>query len=185
MEDGQIVELYWRRDESALLHTREKYESYLMKIALSILGDVEDSRESVSDTYLKAWNAIPPHRPSVLRSFLAKLARETAIDLYRRKNREKRRATEYALALSELEECVSGTDTESDFETKLLAQAMERYLRTLPRRARQAFVLRYYFARADRDTARRLGMSESAVKSLNYRTRRGLKEFLEKEGFEL
>ena len=104
MEDRQIVELYWQRDEAAVEETRKKYERYLTKIAYNILAVWEDSQESVNDTYLSAWNSIPPQRPAVLSAYLAQIVRRVSIDRFRRKNRQKRKPSEYALSLEELEE---------------------------------------------------------------------------------
>ena len=101
MNDEQIVSLYWDRDESAIRETEEKYDRYLTKIAYNILNNPEDSRESVNDTYLAAWNSMPPHRPSVLSAYLAKLTRRISIDLFRYRTRDKRLGSEYAISLSE------------------------------------------------------------------------------------
>lgn len=111
MEDEQIVTLYWDRDETAIQETQTKYDRYLTKIACNILADMEDSRESVNDTYLAAWNSIPPQRPSVLSAYLAKLTRRISIDRFRYRTRDKRRDSQYALSLSELDDCVSGGNT--------------------------------------------------------------------------
>ena len=108
MQDEKIVELYWQRDESAIEETQGKYGRYLGKIAYNILADLEDSQESVNDTYLAAWNSMPPQKPSVLATYLGKITRRISIDIFRRRHREKRQASEYALSLSELEDCVGG-----------------------------------------------------------------------------
>ena len=184
MEDSGIVELYWRRDENAIRETERKYGRYLLKIADNILSDVEDSRECVNDTYWKAWSSIPPHKPDVLSAYLGKIARQLSIDLYRKRNRDKRRASEYALSLSELEDCVSGGDTTGqEVDARLLAGAVGAYLRTLPPGARQSFLARYYFMDSIREIADNSGMSQSKVKSMLYRTRLGLKDYLKQEGF--
>lgn len=126
MKDETIVSLYWQRDESAIQETELKYGHYLTKIAHNILSDVEDSRESVNDTYLKAWNSMPPHRPETLSVYLEKITRQLSIDMFRKRNRKKRQASEYALSLSELEECVFGGDvTERDVEMHLLGEAIK------------------------------------------------------------
>lgn len=186
MEDAQIVSLYWQRSETAIAETEQKYGSYLAKIAYNILSDYEDSRESVNDTYLAAWNSMPPHRPGVLSTYLAKLTRRLSIDLFRRKNRDKRKASEYALSLEELEDCVSGGDTtEEGVNVRLLADAIGIYLRLQPEEVRNAFLGRYYFLDPLKEVAAYCGMSESKAKTLLYRTRQGLKEYLKKEGFDL
>ena len=99
MDDEQIVSLYWLRKESAIRETEKKYDRYLTKIAYNILADYEDSRESVNDTYLAAWSSMPPHRPSVLSTYLSKLTRRISIDLLRYRNRGKRQQSQYALSL--------------------------------------------------------------------------------------
>ncbi len=186
MEDAQIVSLYWDRSEDAIRETEIKYSSYLHKIAYNILADHEDSRESVNDTYLAAWNSMPPHRPSVLSTYLAKLTRRLSIDIFRRKNREKRKASEYALSLSELEDCVSGGNTtEEAVNEKLLADAIGIFLRLQSEEVRHAFIGRYYFLDPVKEVAAYCGMTESKLKTLLYRTRLGLKEYLAKEGFDL
>lgn len=184
MEDAQIVSLYWDRDESAIRETETKYGRYLTKIACNILNDVEDSRESVNDTYLAAWDSIPPHRPGILSAYLAKLTRRISIDRFRYRTRDKRMGAEYALSLEELGDCVCGGDTTQEaVNEKLLADAIGIYLRLLPEDARTAFVGRYYFLDPLKEVAAYCGMSESKAKSLLYRTRVGLKEYLQKEGY--
>lgn len=184
MTDEKIVDLYWRRDESAVAETQEKYGHYLTKIAYNILNDMEDSLESVNDTYMRAWKAMPPHRPQVLSTFLAKITRRVSIDVIRKRNRTKRIPTEYTYSLTELEECVSdGSTAENQVEVECLAQAINQYLRKLPKETRNLFVCRYYFLDSLKDAAKYCDMSEAKAKTLLYRTRCGLKEHLEKEGF--
>lgn len=184
MEDQQIVELYWAREEQAIRETEIKYDRYLLKIARNILADREDSRESVNDTYLAAWQSMPPHRPSVLSAYLAKLTRRISIDRFRYRTRDKRLGSEYAVSLSELGDCVSGGNTTEEIvNVKLLADAIGIYLRTQSREARTAFIARYYFLDSLKEVAAALGISESKCKTLLYRTRLGLKAYLEKEGF--
>ena len=184
MEDEQIVSLYWERSEAAIQETETKYDRYLTKIAFNILADLEDSRESVNDTYLAAWDSMPPHRPSVLSTYLAKITRRISIDRFRYRTRDKRMASEYAISLSELGDCVSGGNTTEDaVNVKLLADAIGIYLRLIPEEARNAFVGRYYYLDPLKEVAAYCGMTESKCKTLLYRTRQGLKEYLEKEGF--
>lgn len=186
MEDKTIVSLYWDRDELAIRETEKKYDRYLTKIAYNILADLEDSRESVNDTYMAAWESMPPHRPTVLSAYLAKLTRRISIDRFRYRTRDKRMASEYAISLSELSDCVSGGNTtEEIINVKLLADTIGIYLRLQSPEARTAFLGRYYFLDSVREVARYCGMSESKCKSLLHRTRVGLKEYLRKEGFEV
>ena len=183
VEDEQILELYRQRDESAIRETERKYGRYLAKIAYGILANAEDSRESVSDAYLGAWNSIPPHRPDVLSAYLAKLTRRCSIDIFRRRHREKRRESEYALSLDELADCVSGGDSpEEAVALSELTQAIEAYLRSLDSEARTVFIGRYFFLDSVRKIAVYRHMSESKVKSLLFRTRKGLRGYLIKEG---
>lgn len=186
MQDDKIVSLYWDRDETAITVTEEKYGRYLLKIAYNILADSEDSRESVNDTYLKAWNTMPPHRPDVLSAFLGKITREISIDQLRRRTREKRGGGQYTQSLSELEDCVSTDNTtEQAVDQHLLAEAISRYLRTLPPEPRNLFVGRYYFMDSIKEIAGYYGMTESKVKTTLHRTRKGLRQYLIKEGFEV
>ena len=186
MEDEKIVSLYWDRDERAIGETEAKYDRYLTKIAMNILSNYEDSRESVNDTYLAAWNSMPPHRPTVLSTYLAKITRRLSIDIFRGRTRLKRQGSEYAISLSELGDCVSGGNTTEEIvNVKLLADAIGIYLRTLPADARNLFLCRYYFLDSLKEAAAYCGMTESKAKSLLHRTRLGLKEYLRKEGFEV
>ena len=182
MEDGQIILLYLQRDESAVAQTELKYGRYLSKIAYHILHDLEDSRECVNDAYLCAWNSIPPHEPQVLSTYLGKITRQLAIDLFRKKNRMKRGGTELALSLSELADCIPDHNSvETEVETLQLANTISSYLRTLPPLTRQVFVSRYFYLDSIREIATRFEKSESGIKSMLYRTRLGLKSYLEKE----
>lgn len=186
MEDEAIVSLYWDRDERAIRETEEKYDRYLTKIAYNILNDREDSRESVNDTYLAAWDSIPPHRPGVLSAYLAKLTRRISIDRFRYRTRDKRMGSEYAVSLSELGDCVSGGNTTEEIvNVKLLADSIGIFLRLQSKEARTTFIARYYFLDSVKEIARSTGMSESKVKSLLHRTRVALKKYLEEEGFSL
>lgn len=186
MEDEKIVSLYWAREESAIRETEIKYDRYLTKIAYNILADREDSRESVNDTYLAAWNSMPPHRPGVLSTYLAKITRRISIDRFRYRTRDKRRESEYSVSLSELGDCVSGGNTtEEIINVKLLADTIGVFLRLQSQEARNAFIGRYYFLDSVKEVAAYCGMSESKCKTLLHRTRVGLKEYLRKEGFDV
>lgn len=184
MQDNDIIDLYWKRNESAIEHTEQKYGSYLRKIAYNILFDWDDSLESVNDTYFKAWNSMPPHKPNILSAYLGKITRELSIDIFRKRNRQKRCASEYAVSLSELEDCLStGNNTEASVDLNLLAESINRFLDTLPKEQRTIFVGRYYFMDSIYNISQYYGMSESKVKSMLYRIRIGLRNHLEKEGF--
>ena len=184
MEDSAIVQLYWTRNETAISHTERKYGAYLLKIAYNILADREDSQESVNDTYLAAWDSIPPQRPGVLSTYLGKLTRRISIDIFRRKSSQKRGGGEYALSLEELGDCVSGgTDPEKTAESKALGQAIGNFLESQPGQVRQVFIGRYYYMDPVKEIARYCRISESKVKILLYRARQDLREYLQKEGF--
>lgn len=184
MEDSEIVELYWQRDETAIRETRRKYGRYLAKIAHNILSSREDGEEVVNDTCMKAWGSIPPNHPSSLAAYLGKIARRLSIDALRTRTRDKRGAGEYALSLSELEECVpGGTGPEEALGLSLLARAINDYLRTLAPQARSAFIGRYFYLDPLKEVAAYLGMSEAKTKSMLYRVRQGLKAHLIQEGF--
>jgi RNA polymerase sigma-70 factor (ECF subfamily) len=186
VDDATIVEMFWRRDEDAINETTKKYSRYLIKIAYNILADLEDSKESVNDTYLKAWKSIPPHKPSVLSTYLGKITRQVSIDIFRKRSAKKRWGSEYAISLSELKECIPDiSDPEQEFEAKILTETITAWLRTLPPEVRNVFVGRYYFMDSIRAVAEYSKMSESRIKSMLHRTRTGLKEHLGKEGYTL
>ncbi len=186
MQDGEIVELYWQRDEKAISETQRKYGRYLTSIAYRVLANREDSRESVNETYLRAWRSMPPHRPGTLATYLGRITRQLSIDILRARGREKRRASEYALSIEELDECVCGGEApEHELDMKRLAETVNAWLLTLPRQTRSAFVARYYYMEPVRRIAAACGASESKVKSMLYRARQGLRERLEQEGFEI
>lgn len=187
MTDEMIVSLYWERDEGAIAATDKKYGKYLTKIAYNILNDDEDTKESLNDTYLAAWDSIPPNRPKILSSYLVKLIRRTSIDVFRKKNREKRKASQYSLSLSELSECLpANTPTpEEGLETKILANKINSFLYSQKKEVRTVFIGKYYFLDSVKDIAKYSGLSEAKVKTILYRTRISLKSFLEKEGYHL
>ncbi len=184
MEDKEIISLFLTRDENAVRQTEIKYSAYLLTIALNILKNREDSSECVNDTYFKAWRSIPPHLPARLRYYLGKITRELSIDRLRKRLSAKRLGTEYELSLDELEECVpAGDNPEQSADVMLLAEAIGKYLKKCGDEARNIFVCRYYFCDSIKAIAEYFGASESKVKSSLFRTRAGLKEYLEKEGF--
>ena len=182
MEDVQIVSLYWQRDESAIDQTDKKYGKYLHRIAYNILADREDSQESVNDTYLAAWDSMPPHKPAVLSTYLGKITRRISIDCFRKKNAQKR-GGEYALSLEELGDCIGHNTTEDALNVQALADAIGKYLETVSQEARWVFIGRYYYLDPVKDIARYCHISESKAKMLLLRTRQGLWEYLQKEGF--
>ena len=183
MEDDRIIALYWERSEEALRQTQNKYDGYCMRIAERILPDREDARECVNDTYLDAWNSMPPHRPNILSAFLGKITRRIAIDRWREGRAQKRGGGEIALALDELSECVaSAGDVAREVETLEVAAGVRRFLDTLSDTERRIFVRRYWHMEPIADLAERFGYGQSRLKSILHRTRAKLRRYLEKEG---
>lgn len=183
MEDSEIVALYWARSELAVARTQERYGPYCRSIAWHILMSAEDADECVNDTWLAAWNTMPPHRPAVLRTFLGKLTRRLALHHWRDAGRLKRGGGETALALSELEESVpSGADVEAAAGQAELAASLDRFLAALPELQRCVFLRRYWYLDSVAEISRAFGFSESKVKSMLHRTRLRLREYLEEEG---
>ena len=186
MQDENIVEMYWQRDERAIEETDKMYGKFLFRLAYNILADAEDSKESLNDTYLRAWSSIPPNRPAMLYPYLSKIVRRVSIDLFRRKNRKKRCTSQYTQSLSELEECISkGYELQEEFEQKILIDMINRWLRTLSRESRTMFLGRYYFMDSIKEISIYCGLSESNTKSRLFRLRGSLKNYLEKEGYYL
>ena len=184
MNDEQIVELYWQRDESAITVTQEKYNAYLMKIARNILNDHEDSEESVNDTYLAAWNSMPPQKPMMLSTYLGKLTRRISISMFRKRNAAKRQGSEFALSISEVEEIMTDhTNPEKELEAKQLGELLNAFLRSLKQDERNTFIGRYYYMDSLKDVEAYCGMSESKAKTVLFRTRQKLKDYLRKEGY--
>ena len=184
MQDREIVELYWARDELAIEQTKLKYGALCTAVALRILGDGRDAEECVNDTYLGAWNAMPPHKPAVLSSFLGRITRNLSLKRWRLRNAEKRGAGEVALSLDELEECVAGDagDVTERLEAQELVRHLDAYLGGLPEGQRRIFLCRYWHFDSIHEIAQRFGFTESKVKMSLKRTRDGLAVYLAKEG---
>ena len=185
MDDQHIVELYFKRDEQALDITQKKYGKLCHTVAMNILSNREDTEECVNDTYLQAWNAIPPERPTLLGAYLCRITRNLAINRYRADRREKRGAGEAALAIDELSECLADTAGEGFADSIVLRDALNGFLRTLPDPTRSVFVQRYWYVCPIADIARDFGMTESRVKMILHRTRNRLREHLIKEGIQV
>lgn len=183
MEDEKIVALYWARDERAITLSKEKYERYLYTIALNILASLQDAEESVSDTYVGAWNSIPPQKPVALRTYLGRITRNLSLKRYRYWHAEKRYGGETALALDELSEVVSDTETaESEAERRELIRMIQVFLASLPSDQRMIFLMRYWYLHPVAVIAKKLGYSQSKVKMTLKRTRDSLRDLLNEEG---
>lgn len=185
MEDREIIDLYWARSEEAIARSAEKYGAYCRAVALRILNAEQDAEECVGDTWLAAWNAMPPHRPAVLRTFLGRLTRNLSINRALYERAEKRGGGEVCLALDELRDVSGGETAEETVEAAELGVLIDRFLRTLPRGECDLFLRRYYYLDSIDDLARLFGLRSGAVKTRLCRTRRKLRDFLEKEGYAL
>lgn len=182
MGEKELLELFLARRESALEQCRERYGANCRALAARILGSPQDAEEAENDAYLAAWNSIPPNRPSSIEAYLYALTRRISIDMLRRRTRLKRGGGQRAAALDELSECVPSPATaESQLESRLLTEALNRFLDGLPERTRLIFLKRYWWLCTAKDIARELGMKESAVRMQLKRTREKLRNYLEKE----
>lgn len=186
MDDAEIVELYLIHDERAISETTRKYGARLRALSRRIVGDEMEAEECENDTYLGAWNAIPPHEPkSYLYAFLARITRHLSINRCRDRARLKRGGGLEALEL-ELEECIPAPDdVQCRLEARELSEALNRFLASLGRERRDMFLRRYWFCDSVEEIARRFNCGEGKVKTALYRVRLKLREFLEKEGYVL
>lgn len=186
MEDAQIVGLYWARNERAITESSGKYGAYCNAIAHNILFNQADAEECVNDTWLRAWNAMPPHKPCILSTFLGKITRNLSFDRYKRIHREKRGGYNMDLVLDELGEVVSGYDNpEEQMQEKELKEEIDRFLFSLSEEKRHMFILRYWYADSISDIAARFGQSEGNVSVILSRVRKKLKLHLVKGGYEI
>lgn len=185
MTDQIIIDLFWQRSEDAIRNTSQKYGKYLTKIAMNILNYYEESEECVNDTYLMAWNQIPPDRPQKLLPYLGRITRCLALNRHDYWTAQKRNI-EFTLQLSELEECLTGKDSiETQYEAGEIAASISAFLRTQRPDTRNIFIRRYWFSDSISEIADRFHMSESKVKSMLFRTRNQLKKHLESEGYDI
>ncbi len=184
LSDACIVDLYWQRAESAITESDAKYGKFCRHIAYNILLDREDTEESVNDTWLDAWQSMPPHKPSVLSAFLGKITRRISIDRWRRKHASKRGGGEMELVFDELADCVSAqNDVETEIEIQETARIIGEFLDTLPVTERRVFLRRYWYMDSVACIARDFAFTESKTASMLYRVRGKLREKLEKEGY--
>ena len=186
MNDERIVELYWERDEKAIMETDFKYKKYLFSIAYNVIHDRLDCEECLNDTYLDAWNAIPPSRPNVLKAFLTTITRRIAIKRYHSKLKQNVIPSEMTVSLSELEDFIAGDeDVEADFDEERLGRVISDFVRSLPARRQFIFISRYYVADPIDTIAGDLGVSRSTVNKELAAIRSALKEKLESEGYSI
>ena len=185
MEDQQIIDLYFARSESAITETDRKYGRYCHSIAYNILEDHEDAKEIVNDTYLKAWNTIPPNRPDPLKPDVGMISRHLSLDRYEEYHTQKR-GGQVPLVLEELAECIPDNDSQEDIgESVALKDALAKFIRSLPDKTQMIFLRRYWYASSVAEIAEEYGMRENSVNVLLHRTRKKLKDHLQKEGLDL
>ena len=186
MDDERIVELYLLRDETAIAETKAKFGTRLKNLSFGIVGDMMAAEECENDTYLGAWNAIPPHEPkNYLYAFLARIVRNISLNRCRNEKRLKRYAHVISLG-EELDECIASVDdTACRIDDIALGEAINGFLGTLNEDKRRIFVRRYFFCDSLNEISRRFGMSDSKVRTTLFRCRVKLREYLEREGYDL
>ena len=182
MKDTEIIDLYWARDQQAIAETQKAYGKYCYSIAWHILFNKEDSDECVNDTWLRAWNAIPPKRPGRLEVFLGTITRNLSLDRWKERHTMKRGNGEMMLALDELAECVPDMHgTEEQVEAAELERLLNEFLHSLPERECNVFLRRYWYVEEYNEIAKRYGMKLNTVKTCLFRTRAKLRSYLEEE----
>lgn len=181
MTDGQIIELFFQRNELAISETAVVYGGKLFALANRILLNREDAEESVSDTYLKAWETIPPTRPVFFYAYLSKICRFLAFGRLDWKNAAKRKA-EIVELTAEMELCIPDLQQEQALEAQELGRLINAFLGTLNEDSRKVFLRRYWYMDSIAEIAQRFGMSESNVKTKLLRSRNALRNYLNKEG---
>lgn len=181
MEDNEIIELYWKRNEVAIPETDKKYGKYCSKIAHNILTNIEDSEECVNDTYLRVWNAIPPKRPSVFKAFLAKITRNLALDKYDSKSAQKRNNS-MDLVYEELEDCIPTNSIDKEIEYNELVKELNMFLENLSKEKRVVFLERYWYMSSIKDIATKYKQKEGKTKMELLRMRNALRKYLEERG---
>lgn len=183
MEDNQIIDLYFARSESAISETAVRYGGYCFSIASNILASREDAEESVSDTWLAAWNLIPPKRPAILAAFLGKITRHLSIDRWRKNAAAKRGGGEVELAIEELSESLAGSaNVEEAYDRKELIRGLNRALGKLNETERSVFLCRYWYLDSNADIAVHFGFTEAKVRTMLSRVREKIRKELKQEG---
>lgn len=186
MEDSAIIDLYWSRDQRAIEETAGKYGPFLHTLVWNILRSRSDAEECVNDTYLRAWNAIPPARPAAFRAWLGRIARNLSLDRWKAERAQRRGGSAVEILLGELEECVPDPrGVERQLEDQEIASLISAFLRRLPAESRRVFLRRYWYGQDLADIATEQGCGVGKVKSSLFRTRKALRAYLEEEGIEL
>lgn len=186
MDDNKIIDLYSERNQLALGATADKYGAYCMKICMNILEDTPDSEEVVNDTYMQVWNTIPPQKPQSLMAYIAKVARNLALNKLKARNAVKRGGGETALSYDELDLCTpSDVSVESESDMKALSNHISAFLYTQKEDVRKIFVRKYFYCDSVEDICERFSFSQSKVKSILMRTRDKLRDYLLSEGYNI
>lgn len=184
MNDEKIIDLFFKRDEQAIRESMNTYGSYCHIVAAGILSDPADIEEAVADTWLAAWDTIPPQKPQHLRLFLGRITRNRSISILRKSSADRRGGSQVTLALEELSQCVSPESSpEQAVDGKLLAAAINDFLKNQPTQQRQVFLRRYFYLEDIPAIACRYGLREANVRMMLSRTRQKLKKFLTQEGY--
>ena len=184
MEDTKIIELYWMRNEDAIAETEAAYGRRLRRLASRILGNSEDAEESVSDTYMKTWETIPPKRPTYFYAFIASICRHLSLHKVDWNQAAKRNA-EVVTLTQEMELCIPDTSRDREMEAKEIGKALNAFLEGLPQQTRMIFLRRYWHVDTIAEIAQRYGITESKVKMQLSRTRAKLCTYLEQEGIQV
>lgn len=179
MDDKSIIDLFLKRDEKAIEETSKKYGKVCFSVAKGLLCDL-DASECVNDAYLALWNSIPPQIPISFSTYLLKITKRLSIDKFRKLTSKKRNFGEPPEVLSELSECI-GENTEKAVEQKLLSEAINNFIRKLPKTEKEIFIQRYWYMKTLKELEDKFGFSEGKVKSMLYRIRQKLRKFLIKE----
>ena len=185
MEDAQIIEMYWLRDEGAIRETDSKYGAFCQRIAMNILSSFEDCEECVSDTYGRCWDTMPPQRPFSLRAYVGRIVRNLSISRYRANHAQKRFAGAEVL-LSELADCVPTPDNvQRTVEAGELGGLISDWLDTLTVEERALFLRRYWSGDSVQELARELNVRPNALTKRMLRLRGQLRQYLEEKGVEV
>ena len=180
MDDSKIVDLYWARNENAIVESDKKYGRMLSSLSFSLLSSREDAEECVNDTYLDAWGAMPTARPEFLGAFLSKITRRISVDRFRAKHREKRGGVDNML--SELSDCIpAGDDPEREYDSERIRSAINEFLYSLTKEKRVMFILRYFYSKSVSDISKQMDIGESKIKTTLHRLRGELKKILEEQ----
>ena len=184
LDDCEIIELYWQRDEKAIEHTDRKYKKHLILVGRNILDSYEDTEECVNDTYLGAWNSIPPARPNSFRAFLTVIMRRVSINKYHANRKSGNVPSELTVSLCELENFLEDSYADgNEIDSYLLGRVISDFVRSLSKRDRYIFMSRYYMAEPIEKIANDLSVSKSTVNKDIAIIKEGLKNALEKEGY--